>query len=77
MTLFFAQWFMDILLQVKKKGLKLAEQLKRDILKNMTIICRFLNMNKICKKQMNAQPILYSLVTGAVSDAYKKNRSKR
>ena len=57
----------------EQKGLKLAEQLKRDIFEEYDY---YLSLSKYeqkyVKKQMNAQPILYSLVTGAVSDAYKK-----
>ncbi|WP_213195892.1 glycosyltransferase family 117 protein [Cloacibacterium caeni] len=57
----------------EQKGLQLAEQLKRDIFEEYDY---YLSLSKYeqkyVKKQMNAQPILYSLVTGAVSDAYKK-----
>ena len=64
---------MDILLQVKNKRIEIGRAIKRDIFEEYDY---YLSLSKYeqkyVKKQMNAQPILYSLVTGAVSDAYKK-----
>ena len=57
----------------EQKGLQLAEQMKKDIFEEYDY---YLSLSKseqrFVKKQMNSQPILYSLVVGAVSDAYKK-----
>ena len=57
----------------EQKGLKLAEELKKDIFKEYDY---YLSLDKkeqrFVKKQMATQPVLYSLVVGAVCDAYNK-----
>ena len=57
----------------EQKGLKLAEQLKKDIFQEYDY---YLSLDKkeqrYVKKQMATQPVLYSLVVGAVCDAYNK-----
>lgn len=57
----------------EQKGLKLAEQLKKDIFTEYDYYMSLSSYEqKFVKKQMNSQPILYSIVVGAVSDGYKK-----
>ena len=57
----------------EKKGLQLAEQLKKDIFKEYDYYLSLSkNEQRFVKKQMSTQPVLYSIVTSAVSDAYKK-----
>lgn len=57
----------------EQKGLQLAEQLKKDIFQEYDYyLSQSSYEQQFVKKQMNAQPILYSLVVGAVSNAYKK-----
>lgn len=57
----------------EQKGLQLAEQLKKDIFQEYDYYLSLSTYEQqFVKKQMNAQPILYSLIVGAVSNAYKK-----
>jgi hypothetical protein len=57
----------------EQKGLKLAEQLKRDIFQEYDYYASLdPKEQRFVKKQMSSQPILYSIVISAVSDAYKK-----
>lgn len=57
----------------EQKGLKLAAQLKKDIFEEYDY---YLSLDpreqRFVKKQMSSQPVLYSIVVSAVSDAYKK-----
>ena len=57
----------------EKKGLKLAEQLKKDIFQEYDYYLSLSTYEQqYVKKQMGAQPILYSIVVSSVSNAYKK-----
>lgn len=57
----------------EQKGLQLAEQLKKDIFEEYDYYTRLgKNEQRFVKKQMSTQPMLYSMVISAVSDAYKK-----
>lgn len=57
----------------EKKGLKLAEQLKKDIFQEYDYYLSLSHYEQqFVKKQMGSQPILYSIVVGSVSNAYKK-----
>lgn len=57
----------------EQKGLQLAEQLKKDIFQEYDYYASLSPYEqRFVKKQMGSQPILYSLVVGAVSDGYKK-----
>ncbi len=57
----------------EQKGLILAAQLKKDIFEEYDY---YLSLDpkeqRFVKKQMSSQPVLYSIVVSAVSDAYKK-----
>ena len=57
----------------EQKGLKLAEQLKKDIFQEYDYYLSLSTYEQqYVKKQMGAQPILYSIVVSSVSNAYKK-----
>lgn len=57
----------------EKKGLQLAEQLKKDIFQEYDYYLSLSTYEQqYVKKQMGAQPILYSIVVSSVSNAYKK-----
>ncbi len=57
----------------EQKGLQLAEQLKKDIFQEYDYYSSLSSYEqKFVRKQMSSQPILYSIVVGAVSNAYKK-----
>lgn len=57
----------------EQKGLQLAEQLKKDIFQEYDYYLSLSSYEqKFVRKQMGSQPILYSIVVGAVSNAYKK-----
>jgi hypothetical protein len=57
----------------EQKGLQLAEQLKKDIFQEYDYYLSLSTYEQqYVKKQMGAQPILYSIVVSSVSNAYKK-----
>ena len=57
----------------EQKGLQLAEQLKKDIFQEYDYYLSLSHYEQqFVKKQMGSQPILYSIVVGSVSNAYKK-----
>lgn len=57
----------------EKKGLKLAEELKKSIFKEYDYYLTLTPENqRYAKREMSIQPLLYSMVVASVSDAYKK-----
>ncbi|MBP7172948.1 MAG: DUF2723 domain-containing protein [Cloacibacterium sp.] len=61
----------------EQKGLQLAEQLKKGIFTEYDYYAKLsLEDQRFVRRQMNSQPLLYSLVVGAVADAYEKTGQK-
>ena len=61
----------------EQKGLQLAEQLKKGIFAEYDYYAKLSPENqRFVRRQMGSQPLLYSLVIGAVTDAYEKTGQK-
>ena len=66
-----------ILAGEEKKGLQLAEELKKGIFEEHDYFASLSpNEQRFVRKQMNAQPMLYSVVVSSVSSAYQKMGKK-